>query len=109
VQLGHDDLGRGHTLFRVNIDRNSTPVIDHRDRIIFVDDDVDFGGVSGQSLVNRVIDDFVHQVMQTGLAGRTDVHRRAQPHCFQAFEHLDAARIVNRARIFGGHVSLILN
>ena len=62
--------------------------------------------VSSQRFVHRIVDDFVDQVMQTVLGGGADVHRRPQPHCFQAFQHFDATGIVNfdRSHFFCCHV-----
>src|SRR5215470_10972515 len=65
VQLGHHHLRSGN-FFAVNvhgIDGNAAAVIDDRNRIVDVDGSVDSVGVAGQRLVDRVIDDFIHQVM----------------------------------------------
>ncbi len=43
----------------------------------------------GHRLVDRVVDDFPDQVVQTGRAGRTDVHARPLAHGIEALEHLD--------------------
>ena len=53
--------------------------------------DSHFNGVavSRQSLVNRVIDDFVNQVMQSHLAGGTDIHGRSLAHGFAPFQYRD--------------------
>ena len=54
-----------------------------------MDDDVDFFGVAGESLVDGVVDDFVDQVVQAHLAGRADVHGGTQADGLEAFEDLD--------------------
>ena len=71
------------------IDRDAAPVVDHGDRIVDVDGDVDLVAVPGQRLVDRVVDDLVDEVMQPRLAGRADVHRGPFAHRLEAFENLD--------------------
>ena len=44
----------------------------------------------GQRFVDRVVDDFVDEMMQPGRSGRADVHRRPLAHRLEAFEDLDA-------------------
>jgi hypothetical protein len=43
----------------------------------------------GQRLVDRVVDDFVDQVVQAGRPGRADVHRRALADRLETLEYLD--------------------
>jgi hypothetical protein len=50
--------------------------------------------VSGHSLVNRIVEDFIDQMMETALVGAADVHSRADPNGFQPFKHLDIFRSV---------------
>ena len=50
-------------------------------------------GVAGQRFVDRVVDDFVDQVVQSHLAGRADVHGGTQPDGLQPLQNGD---------IFGG-------
>jgi hypothetical protein len=61
-----------------------------------MDDDVDFGAEPGQSFIDRVVDDFVNEVMQSIDAGRTDIHRRPLPDCLQALENFDMLSTVIR-------------
>ena len=64
-------------------------------RIVRMDGDVDFGAVAGQRFVDGVVQYFEHQVMQARAVGSiADVHAGALAHRFQAFEYLDAVRIV---------------
>ncbi len=52
-----------------------------------VDDDV--VAVAGQRLVDRVVDDLEHQVVQAGaVGGVADVHAGALAHRLQAFQDL---------------------
>ncbi len=106
MQLGHHHFRCRDALFFVHVYRDSTAVIHHGQRIVDMNRDVNGIAEPGQSFVHRVIHHFVYQVMQTVLGNRTDVHRRAQPHRFQAFQHLDTSGIVNfnRSHFFCCHV-----
>src|SRR5213082_592643 len=59
MQLGHDDLGSGNAFALVDVDRYAATVVAHRDGIVGVEDDFDQGGVAGERLVDRVVDDLV--------------------------------------------------
>ena len=54
-----------------------------------MDRHIDFVGKSGEGFVDGVVDDFVNQMMQSHLAGRTDVHRGTFAHSLHAAEHFD--------------------
>ena len=73
----------------VHVDRNAATVVDDRHRAVDVNRDGDVLAETGQRLVDRVVDDFVDEVMQPGRTGRSDVHRRALADGFQAFEDFD--------------------
>src|SRR5208337_836112 len=91
VQRGHNDL-RGGNFFAVDvhvIDGNAAPVIHYGDGVVEVNRDVDLVGVAGERLVDRVVHDFVHQVMQTEFTGRADVHGGTLAHRFHAAEDFD--------------------
>ena len=51
---------------------------------------VDIGGVAGERLVDGVVDDLVHHVMQAGaVIGVADIHARPLAHGVEALEDLD--------------------
>src|SRR6185503_2648150 len=75
VKNGQHHFGGGLAA-RVLIDRNAAAVVDHRDRAVDVDGDVDLVAEPGQRLVDRVVDDLVDQVVQPCRTGRADVHGR---------------------------------
>lgn len=58
--------------------------------------------VTCHRLVNGVVDDFIHTVMQTALIGRTDVHAWSLADWLQSFKYLDIGRIVC-GLLLGGH------
>ena len=55
----------------------------------------DLGGVPGQRLVDRIVDDLVDHVVQArAVIGVADVHARALAHRIEALEDLDRLRAV---------------
>ena len=64
VQLGHDDLGRRDAFALVNVDRNAAAVVAHRHRAVSIEDDFHGGGVTGERLVDGVVDDLIDHVVQ---------------------------------------------
>ncbi len=88
VQFGHNNLGR-RDAFLVHIDRDAAAVVDDRNRVVDVNRYVDLGTVACQSFVDRVVDNFIHEVMQTDFTGRTDVHCRPEPYCFESLKNLN--------------------
>ncbi len=79
----------GFFFSRVDVHRDAAPVVVHGDAVILVDDDVDPVAGAGQRLVDRVVDDFVDQVVQRLDVGAADVHARPAAHRLQAFQDLD--------------------
>ena len=100
VQHRHDDFGRGFPA-RVLIDRNASPVVDHGDRVVDVNGDVDLVAEAGQRLVDGIVDNLVDEMMQAGRAGRPDVHRGPLPNGFQPLENFDLVGAVGIARSRG--------
>ena len=113
MQLGHHDFGRRTLQFVVLLDvsRNATAIVDDRDGIVCVDDNFDVVTVTRQRLVDGIVQDFEHHMMQASAVGSVaDIHAGAFAHRVQAFEHLDAIRIVIAAVVDGfrirfGHAS----
>ena len=75
VQDRQHDFSGGLAAF-VLIDRDAAAVVDHGDRLVDMDGDVHLIAEAGERLVDRVVDDFVDQMVQAGGAGRADAHRR---------------------------------
>ena len=90
VKDGHDHFGRRLMLLFVHLDGNAAAVVDDRDRIVHVDEDIDVLAEAGQGFVDGVVDDFINQVMEAVGARAPDVHRRAFPDRFEALEDFDA-------------------
>jgi hypothetical protein len=90
VKLGHDDLGRGNAFFLVDVDRDAAAVVAHRNAVIGVDLHHDFGRVTGQRLVDAVVHDLIHHVVQARpIVGVADIHAGALANRLQPLENLD--------------------
>ena len=90
MELGHDDLGGGHTLLLVDADRDAPAVIAYGDAGIGVDFDVYRVGMAGKGLIDSVIDDLIDHVVKTRTIVRVaDIHAGAFANRLQAFENLD--------------------
>ena len=94
VQDRHDDLERRDLFDRMLVDGDAAPVIDDRDGVVGVDRHLDLGAETGHGLVDGVVNDLPHQVMQTAGARRTDIHARALTNGLETFENLNLAAIV---------------
>ena len=91
MQLGHDHLGGGN-FFSIDVhvvDGNAAAVVDDGDGVVDVNGDFDLVGKSGEGFVHGVVDDFIDEMVQSHLAGRTDVHGGTFADGFHAAEHLD--------------------
>ena len=94
VEDRHDDLERGDLLDRVHIDRDAAAVVHDGDRVVGMDRDLDAGAEAGHGLVDGVVDNLPHKVVQAGRARGTDIHTRADANGLEALEDLDLASAV---------------
>jgi hypothetical protein len=76
------------------VDGNAATIVDDGDGVIDVYDDINFLAVPGESFVDGIVYDFVDEVMQTHLAGGTDVHCGTKADSFKAFEDFDVVASV---------------
>ena len=74
VELREHDGQRGEPLLLDDVDRDAPSRVDHRDRVVGVDRDVDQVVASCERLVDGVVDDLVDEVVEPTRAGRADVH-----------------------------------
>ena len=65
MENGEDYLGRRLPFGGMDIGRDATAVVDHGYGTVQVDGDIYFVAVAGQGFVNGVVDDLVHQVVET--------------------------------------------
>jgi hypothetical protein len=91
VELGHDDLGRGDAKLRVLANGNASAVVLHGDAAVCMHDDVDAIVSVGQMLVDGVVDDFPHAVVERcAVVGVSKVHPGPHSNGFESFQNLDA-------------------
>jgi len=86
MQAGQDQFDAGDAFLGVDVHRHAAAIVGHRDRAIRVHDDFDGMGMSGKGFVNRVVDDFLDQMVGARGVG---VHARSTFDRFEAREHLD--------------------
>ena len=82
------DSGSRDTLGMVYCGRNAASVIYNADNVIRKYRYVDLSAVTCESLVNRVINDLINQMMQTALARGADVHARALSYSLKTLQDL---------------------
>ena len=95
VQLGHDDFGGGLPFFLHHVHRNAAAVINHRDRVVEVNHHFNRVAITCQRFIDRIINNFVNQVMESQLAGRSDVHRGPFAHGFATFKNGDSRSVIS--------------
>src|SRR5690606_10361211 len=89
------------------VDRDAAAVVRHRDRAVLVDRHGDVVGVAGQGLVDRVVHDLEHHVVQAGaVVDVTDVHARTLAHGLEAAQDGDLAGVVAGGAGLGGAAQL---
>ena len=96
VQHRVDDFQRGPTGLCLNVDRDAASVVLDRDGVALVDRHLDVMAIARQRLVDRVVDDLIDEVVQSGGARRADVHARPLTHSLQPLQYLDLAGVIFR-------------
>ena len=85
VELCKHNLGGGDSFRLMNVHGNTAAIVDYCDAIIDVNRYVNLVAITGQSLVNGVIHNFIYEVMKSPFTGVTDVHSWALSDRFQPF------------------------
>src|SRR4029453_4481456 len=88
VQLGERDLDARQLVLRVDVGGDAPAVVDHPAATVGQQGDVDAVAVAGHGLVDRVVDDLPHEVVQARRTGRADVHAGALADRLPALEDL---------------------
>ena len=78
--------------FLVLIYRDTTTIVLYGDRVIFVDSYLNVSTIASHRLVDRVVDGFVYQMVETLLADVANVHSRTLTYSFQTLEYLNVTR-----------------
>ena len=94
VEHGQHDGDRRQLLARGDVDGDAATVVGDLDRTVGEDRHLDPVTEAGQGLVDRVVHDLPHQVVQAAFTGGADVHSGTLADCFEAFEDLDRAGVV---------------
>ena len=88
-------------LFLVDVDGNAAAIVLDRHRAVGVQDHIHPVAMAGQRFVDRVVDDFVHHVMQArAVIGVADIHARPLAHGVKATQDLDGIGAVIRLLSF---------
>ncbi len=90
MELGHDDLGGGDAFLLVNPGRDAAAIVLDRDRAVRVQGDQNPVAMAGQSLVDRIVRDLEHHVVEARAVVRVaDIHARPLADRVEALQHLD--------------------
>src|SRR5688572_27514006 len=89
MQHGEDDLNGRLPLALVDVDRDAAAVVDASHGAIGKDRDGDRVAVTRHRLVDGVVDDLLHEVVESARAGRPDVHARTLADGLESLENLD--------------------
>ena len=81
---------------------DAAAIVGNGDGVAGVDGDGNVFAVARQGFVNGVIYDLIHQMVQTGGRGGTDIHTGSLPDSLQTLQNLDL-----RAAIFLGYFCFI--
>ena len=76
----------------VLVDGDTAAVIANGNAVVLADEDIDAVTETRQGLVDGVVHNLAHQVVQTLDMGVTDVHGRTLAHCLQTLKDLDVGR-----------------
>ncbi len=97
MQLSHDDLSCGAAFLGNHSRRDTAPIVYNADGFVGMDRDGHLSAKPGQRLIDCIVDSLKNHVVQARtIVGIADIHTRTLSHRFKAFEHLDAAFIIDR-------------
>ena len=94
VQHRQRHRDRGHLLAGRGVGRDAAAVVLDPDAAVGLQGQHDPVAVTGQRLVDRVVDDLPDQVVEAALTGRADVHARPLAHRLEALQDLDRGGVV---------------
>ena len=94
VKNRHDDLKRRNAHLLVLINRNAAPVVLNSRGAILEQRHRDVVAVTGESLVNRVVDNLSEKLVKTALAVVSNVHSRSLPNGLKPFQNLNLSRVI---------------
>ena len=89
MEHGEHHFESRFVLLFVHIHRDTATVIDNGNGIVFVDSNLYIGGITGKSLVDRVINHLIYKMVQAFAACVANIHRGAFSHRLKTFKHLN--------------------
>ena len=89
VQHGVDDGHSRDAQLGLDVHGDAASVVRDLNDVAGLDGHFNMGAVSGQCLVDGVIDDLIDQMMQARRPGGADIHAGALAHSLQTLEDLD--------------------
>src|SRR5215813_4548822 len=110
MQHCHHDLKCRDLLFGMWLDRDAPSIVLDRDRAIVGDNDYDAVADAGHRLVNTVIDDLGHELVQAADVSAAYIHTGALAHRLESFEDLylgGGIGILLHQRLRGCHTSTL--
>src|SRR6266567_3381791 len=90
----------------MNVHRNTPAIVPHRYRPIDMNDDFNFRAESSEMLVDRVIEHFKNQMVQTSLVRVPDKHAGPFANRLEALQFVDLRGVVFLCRADSGHAIL---
>ena len=100
MEDGVNDLQSGLAGLGLDVHGDAAAVVHHGDGIALVDLDDDVGAVARQGLVDGVVHDLIHQMVETGGGRGADIHAGTFPNGLQALQDLDFRGVI---LVFGVH------
>ena len=85
VQNGEHNLHGGNSHLRLNANRNAASIVHNGDGVVAVNVNINIFTVSGQSLVDTVVHNLIHKMVEPPFRSRTYVHTRPFANGFKAF------------------------
>ncbi|OPZ92460.1 MAG: hypothetical protein BWY72_02536 [Bacteroidetes bacterium ADurb.Bin416] len=89
VKPGHNQLQCAYLFHRMYARWYASAIVGNPDNVVFFQHDIDTSTKTCKGFVDRVVYNFIHQVVQSVDSGRSNVHAWAFAYSFQTFEHLD--------------------
>ena len=94
VEDGEHNLQSGQAGLGLDIHGDAAAVVGDGDDVTLQNGHVDTVAVAGQGLVDGVVHDFVHQMVQARGGGGADIHTGPLAHRLQALQHLNLTAAV---------------
>src|ERR1051326_7127648 len=94
VEIGEHEFERGHLELRVHVHGNAATDVLDRDGAVDVDRDDDLGAEPGERLVDGVVHDLEHAMVQAALARVADVHVGPLADAFESLQFFDLGGVV---------------